>query len=467
MTEIMSALPNPAQLAFAFVAALFPLVLAHEFGHFLLAKLNKVGVDEFGFGFPPRLFRIATIGETEYTVNALPVGGFVHMVGEDDPEVPGAFAGRSKAARTAILLAGPGANLVVAALILGGMALTGPVPELLPAGIDGVSILEVGEGTPAEAAGLQEWDIVVATDGVPLGERELSRSPSQGETQATIALQEATDASTGKPMSMTVLRGVRRRSVGSLPDGVRTATSDLPGVSGLRVVSAPEGSSVQEGDVLLQGAEGAEETSDTPDTSSRNESPLASLVPEGATAWLHRLMGAEPPTPPTVLTGAELVELSVIPKPNADNVGQMGVTITQPVVLAHLGIPAALWHGVESTSLMTRAMIGALVEMVRREREADLRGPLGIADLSREAGTRGTDVFLQLMAILSINLAIINLLPIPALDGGRLLFIAAEAIRGRRVEPSREAVVHLIGFALVIGLMGVLTVYDAIRLWLQ
>jgi len=78
----------------------------------------------------------------------------------------------------------------------------------------------------------------------------------------------------------------------------------------------------------------------------------------------------------------------------------------------------------------------------------------------RPAG-RGLTVFLGIMALLSINLGIINLLPIPALDGGRLLFIAAEAIRGRRVEPAREAVVHLIGFALVIGLMVVLTVAEA------
>jgi regulator of sigma E protease len=104
--------------------------------------------------------------------------------------------------------------------------------------------------------------------------------------------------------------------------------------------------------------------------------------------------------------------------------------------------------------------VTALAQMVRGQREADLRGPLGISDLSREAGERGVESFLRFMAILSINLGILNLLPVPALDGGRLLFVGAEAVRGRRVEPSREAVVHLIGFVLVLGLMAVLTVME-------
>ena len=112
MSDWLSILPGPAQTILYFFLALFPLVLIHEFGHFAVAKLNKIRVDEFGIGFPPRLITLFKHGDTEYTINSLPLGGFVRMAGEDDPTIPGAFASRSKRARAAVLFAGPLANFI-------------------------------------------------------------------------------------------------------------------------------------------------------------------------------------------------------------------------------------------------------------------------------------------------------------------------------------------------------------------
>jgi regulator of sigma E protease len=457
MFESLSVLPGPAQLALAFVLALFPLVLVHELGHFLIAKLNKVRVEEFGIGFPPRVFRLATVGETDYTVNALPVGGFVRLAGEDDPEVPGSFAGRSKAARTAILLAGPAANFAFAALVMGVLAASGPIPEELP-GIQGVTIISVSPESPAAEAGLQEMDLIVAADGTVLAEGQPSRRPGEGETLATVTLQEVTDAARERPMTMTVLRGLERVPIDSLPEGVVTEDPELPGVTGLAVVSAPSGSGLQSGDLLLAG---------TSSTSSGGDEQSDEAPPVGAAGSLLGRAPGNEDGQLVAVTAPELVEVTVTPYYDEDaKRGLVGITIVQPMVMAQLGVPAALVHGARTrtTVLMTDSMINGLVGMIRRETDADLRGPLGIAELSKETMDRGAQTFLQFMAVLSINLAIINLLPIPALDGGRLLFIAAEAVRGRRIEPTREAVVHLIGFALVIGLMAMLTVFDGWRM---
>jgi regulator of sigma E protease len=431
MFAALSELPAPVVQALSFFAALFPLVLVHELGHFLLAKLNHVRVDEFGIGFPPRLLRLWNDGETDYTVNLLPLGGFVRLSGEDDPDIPGAFAGRGKAARAAILVAGPLANFLLAALILIGLALAGPVSVLLPS-VRGVTVAAVEAGSPAQAAGLLVGDVVVATDGRLLSDREPGPVQS-GATPEMEALTADTDAATGRPLELTVLRGAELLRLPDVPAEIETVPAELPGVEGERVLAAV--GPLRAGDVLLD-----DEPSDD---------------------WMRLVT-----EPVAVLRGAEVIQIGVVPavlKPD-DDVGRIGVSISPPAVLATLTVPQAVVRGGEQTWLMLTGMLSALARMAVGQTELNLVGPLGISSISLEASEQGPEIFLGLMAALSVNLGLINLLPIPALDGGRLLFIAAEAVRGRRVEPAREAVVHLIGFVLVIGLMAVLTVFEAAKM---
>jgi regulator of sigma E protease len=239
--ELFTSLPDPLVRALTLLAALFPLVLVHELGHFLLAKLNKIRVEEFGIGFPPRLVRLFRAGETDYTLNWLPIGGFVRLAGEDDPDLPGSFASKSKRARAAVLLAGPfaNANFLLAALIFIVVAVPEEVPAVRGVTVAGLATVAGTGQSPAKDAGLRPYDIIVAVDGRPLGELAAAAAAEGGGSQATLeALQRATDAHTGQAMRLTVLRGLSGSPV-DVPGEVRREPAGVPGVNGDRVTDAP------------------------------------------------------------------------------------------------------------------------------------------------------------------------------------------------------------------------------------
>jgi len=442
MSELLSALPGPLQTLVYFFLALFPLVLIHEFGHFIVAKLNRVRVDEFGIGFPPRLARLFSAGGTDYTINVLPLGGFVRLAGEDDPDVPGAFAAKPKRVRAAVLFAGPLANFVLAAVILAGVAMTFGIPTLLPEGGGMVRVSQVLDGRPAAAAGILPGDLIYAVNGHTLVElAKAIAKPDPDGPPAIQALKAQAEASADKPLNLALLRGVEPVAAG-VPPGISTEPLGIPDLDARRVVAAAAGSGLAAGDIIV--------------------APLTTAI---ASALVLR------PRPGSleggaVSTGASWSRtLTVTPRRTApDQPAQMGIGIEGLATVEHLGIAAALVYGPRQTVMISTAMIEGLVQMITGAIAPALAGPVGIAKMGQQAGQQGPEIFLFFMAILSLNLGIINLLPIPALDGGRLLFIAVEALRGRRVEPNREAVVHLIGFAFVIGLMAVITVWEIARM---
>ncbi len=430
MFDFLQGLPDPAVRAITLVAALFPLVLVHEFGHFLLAKLNKIRVEEFGIGFPPRLVRLVTFGGTDYTLNWLPIGGFVRLAGEDNPDLPDSFASKSKRARSAVLLAGPIANFLLAALIFVLVAVPEEIPAVRGVSVAGFSAVAGTAVSPAQEAGLLPYDIIVAVDG-----QALATGPAadrQAQAQDTLeALQARTNAHTGRPMRLPILRDVRVVPVSPPTDGLRTEASEVPGVTGQRVAGGTGGSDVQVGDILFDAAG-------------------VSGIRDGRTLALR---------------GLTALDLTVTPLADGtDGKGRMGVQISPAVVPLALPPMAAIGRGLMLTGVWMQAMVEGLAKMLVGQERLALAGPVKISEMSRDVSNQGADKFLLFMALLSINLGIINLLPIPALDGGRLLFIAAEAIRGRRVEPAREAVVHFVGFVVVIGLMIVLTAFELLHI---
>ena len=418
-------MPDAIITAFYFFVSLFPLVLVHEFGHFLLAKANGIRVDEFGIGFPPRLARLFTIGGTEYTLNWLPLGGFVKLPGMDDPDLEDGFLSASAGGRSLVLLAGPIANILFAALILAGLGWAYGSPVSV-APDSTVRVAGVIEGQPAAQAGVLEGDVLVAIDGRPLAD-----IPVEEDLQATPAmraLMNAAQAAGDTPLRLTLIRGLDSVLAVDVPAGAAASAENFGGLS-VQQVNAADGAEaetgVMVGDLVVD--------------------PDGPLQAGGRAIVLRPNPGAS----------TEVIEMEVLPDD-----GTIGVYIDALGYQEKLGLLASLSYGTVRSIELTGLIIDGLRQMVTGSLEADLAGPVGIARLGRQAGEAGTAPLLGFMVMLSINLAIFNLLPIPGLDGGRLVFIVVEALRGRRLEPRREELLHIVGIMLVIGLVLWITVSE-------
>jgi len=338
----------------SFLVVMSILVFVHELGHFLVAKRNKIIVEEFAFGYPPRLVKLGERNGTVYAINAIPFGGYVKLRGEEDPTDPGSFAAASKRARTATLLAGVGMNFVLAVILFAAVTLITGMPD---AARPGALIKEVAPGTPAALAGLLEGDRIIKADETAIA--------------APTDLQRYTRTHLSQPIVYTIARA---------------------------------------------------------------EQILAlTITPR-----------ADPPP----------------------GQGALGVSIGTAIRPATL--PEAAWAGVRGTGevvIMTFLVPATLIREGRPISDAGFMGPVGIAvttgDVVRSAAARQTiEPVLVFVALLSAALGITNLLPIPGLDGGRLVFVLLEAVRGRRVEPAQEGLVHLVGLGLLLLLVSVLTIRE-------
>lgn len=344
-------MPLPTIIYFLIVFSL--LVFAHELGHFLAAKWRGVKVEEFGFGYPPRLFKIAEVGGTKLTVNVIPFGGFVRLQGENDPTLPGSLASRGWRVRGGVFIAGSVMNMVLAALLFGATALIGE-----PVAITGVEITEVTPGTPAEAAGVKAGDLILELDGLEITD--------------ALALQEHTSNRKGQEVSLLLEREGERLEV--------TLTPRLNPPSG--------------------------------------EGPM------GIT--MH-----------TVVVGTKLVRYE-----------------------AWRAIPI----GLSRTFRAVGVIVLSVIYMVRGLIAPEVTGPIGIAQATAQVAQMGLPFLLQFTAFLSVNLALINLLPFPGLDGGRLAFVLLEVLRGgKKVDPEKEGLVHLIGMLILISMVLVVSYFDILR----
>lgn len=337
-----------------FVAIIVLLVLAHEFGHFVTAKLMGVRVLEFGVGFPPRIAAFKR-GETEYSINALPLGGFVRMLGEEDPTHPESLAAKPPLKRIVVLSAGAFMNFVLAiALFTTGFMIPREVSVGRPV------IGQVLPDSPAEAAGLQTGDVIYKING-----RNIQNVP---DASYNIRL------NLGETMTMTVKRG-----------------RDFLDAR-VRARWAP---------------------------------------PEGQ-GWTGIQLGAQYP----------FTEMQSYPPWEA------------------------LPLGTRSTFDALKLARNEVISWFKGAANPQVAGPVGIAqatgEVVKEAGWKS---LMDLAALLSINLAVINILPLPFLDGGRIVFVLLEILRrGRRIAPQKEALVHLAGLAFFMVFVVVISYLDILRL---
>jgi regulator of sigma E protease len=418
------------------------LVLVHEAGHFFTARAFGIRVEEFGIGLPPRAFAIRRNG-IDYSINWLPIGGFVKILGENgDSDAPDSFGKAPAWQRIVVLVAGVTMNMLTA-VILFFLVFTifGKTVEGGVASISGVQ-----DGGPAAAAGLKPDDLVLAVNGQPITSSE--------ERPAIEDLKRLLDAQRGKETMLTVDRNgspldlhvTPRADTGQPALGVTLLEQRGPlTVQSVDPASTAYKNGLRTGDRLL-----AVNGHNVP-TIERLNGVLTNAKGQATVDLLYQRNGETQP--------AIRVELS--------NSGLVGVVAVWPSTHIAYTLGEAVTNTLNTTWSILTAIPQALAQVVRGQAPANsLAGPIGIAqitgEVSRESGLQG---LLSLTALLGINLALINILPLPALDGGRILFILIEILRGgRKIAPEKEAVVHLVGMVLLLLLIALISIGDIGRL---
>lgn len=351
-----------------FIAVLFVIVIAHEAGHFFVARFHRIHVEEFGFGFPPKIFGKMK-GKTLFSINALPLGGFVKLKGEqgDHKKDADSFSHAPIWRRATVLAAGVTMNVLLA-IFLYSIAFSFGFPTAIDSNLSPhaqvrdvrLQIVGVEQGTPAEKSGLKSNDII--------------RSINSTTVATSQELQHITKSNEGKTVSLMI---------------------------------------------------------------ERSHKTLQVFVT------------------PTKLSGSN---------------NQIGVGIfTSRVGTVSYSMPYAVWMGIVETVkvlwLIISSLWNLLVTLITHQTvSGDVVGPVGIAVITGKVLNLGFTYLLQLVAIISLNLAIINIIPIPALDGGRIFFLCIEKLRGRPINQRVEALLHNVGFVALLLLIMIITVRDLFHL---
>ncbi len=343
----------------SFIIVLGVLIFFHEFGHFLIARFFGVGVEKFSLGFGPRLIG-KKVGITDYRISAIPLGGYVKMVGEEpdaeiDPEeIPLSFTHKHVAKRMLIVAAGPVFNILLAVIIFFGIFLSSGTFVLKP------SVGSVKQGAPAFSAGLEKGDLIIAIN--------------ESAINSWDEMAEIINGSKGKTIRLAVRRG----------DSTRNFT----------------------------------------------------IAPEQVTT--KNIFGED-------------IQRYII-----------GITASGESYSKDLSLFQAFSESLLQTYRVTELMVVIIAKLITGDISTDtLGGPIMIAQMAGDSAKAGIGSLISFIALISINLAIINLLPIPVLDGGHLLFFSIEAIKGSPVSIKVREIAQQIGLFLLILLM-ILVFYNDI-----
>lgn len=344
---------------FVFALTFSIIIFIHELGHYLACVWCNIPVKEFGIGFPPKAVKLFTWRGTDFTLNWLPIGGFVKPAGEDDSSVADGLSNAPKLKRIFVLVAGAGMNFILAfGLLFAAYRVGEPINH--------VFIAKTAPNSPAAQAGLQADDWVVQAAGKPI--------------EQTGDLYAITQAHLGKPMTLEIERQGSRLTIELTP---RVTPPEGQGALGIEMRSVPQ-SARKTADIM---------------TAVRQ-----SLRDMGSIAWQV------------------------------------------------ISLPA---------SLITR--------QVKVQDFVGIVGMKAISDQVVDYAQQTSSIFPILFQAALLNMAIgmTNLLPLPALDGGRILFVLIEAIRGKRIPPEREGIVHLVGMAMLLMLSALLVVQDLQKFYLK
>ncbi len=441
----------------AFLVVLGVLVVIHELGHFLVARWCNVKVVRFSVGFG-RIVWARRFGPdaTEWAVSAIPLGGYVKMADEREGEVasadlPRAFNRQSVGKRIAIVAAGPIANLLLAILLFAGTYMAG-VPG------QRAILAAPASGTPASAAGIAAGDLVLAIDGEPVRSWQDLRwrlVKAQGHAAVEVALQRSGGERVTRTLALSGLKigdweSSPLPALGIRADfGAPVVDQVVPGKPAERAgMAAGDRIVAVEGTAVFSPADVAGATNARPDV------PIVFRIDRG---------------------GREF-ELSLIPdstESNGRRIGVAGIRLkVDPAAAERLAVTLrygpleALAQGVIRTwelSVFTLKTLGRI--LTGDASLKNISGPITLADYAGQSAQAGALTFVGYLALISISLGVLNLLPIPLLDGGHLLYYFAEVIRGRPVSDRVFEVGQRIGMAVLAMLMALALFNDVSRLF--
>jgi regulator of sigma E protease len=424
-----------------FIIVLGVLIAVHEFGHFIMAKRAGVGVETFSIGFGPKLIAF-TRGETEYRISAIPLGGYVKMVGdnpgEDNAGNHKAFNARPVRDRMPIVLAGPVVNLALAFMLMPVVYMIGvQVPAFLQERpVVGFVVPE----SPAEEVGIQVRDEIVLVNNQPVQNWEELLMGTLMEPNRRIEVQLLRD---GESLTKSVVLGME--DSGAAFFGVQPPAPAVIAVVSAGSPAAEAG--LQPGDEII----------------AIDGEP----VPHWITMAEHIQNAGERPLEVTFLRdGAEHTAAMTPMVDEASGRAIIGIQRAENFNLQKYGFVDAVQEGVGRMVQMTTMTFEILGRLVTGQLTVKaLGGPVRIAQVTSAAAESGFVDVLALMAFLSLQLGILNLLPIPVLDGGHVMFMTIEAIRRRPVSRKAMEVSTQVGFVLLILLMVVVTKNDIIYAW--
>jgi len=442
-----------------FIAILLVLVVVHELGHYVTAKMFGVKVLEAGVGYPPRLWAFKW-RDTDYSINALPLGGFVRLLGEEDPTDPQSLAARPKWQRTVVLASGAFMNLVLAIVLFSAGLM---IPRQVSVG--GARIAGVAPDSPAAQAGLKEGDKITAINGRKVNTYE--------DASYLIRLYQ------GSHIDFTVLRPDSRTGIAQTTkiDDVYARWDPKPYKDdcGVSQPEGPTGITVTPGGVV---------------NVSRTPEETAKLEQSSKDAYQQYRKDVKPGAPAGC--GAGNFGFRALTAPVCSSLGaqqQADARALKQQLFPEAAAPCYEFDPPQATEILTRShrepiwtavphgarlsfesLIIARNQIwswVRGFTDPQVTGPVGIAQATGEVVSQaGWISLIEFAALLSMNLAVLNILPIPMFDGGRLFFILIEAIRrGRRIAPEKEAIVHLIGLAMILTFAVVITYFDVLRVF--
>ena len=413
------------------------IIIFHELGHFLLAKRNGIAVTEFSLGMGPRLLS-KVIGETRYSLKLFPIGGSCMMVGEDDDDdSQGSFNQASVWARISVVAAGPIFNFILAFIF--AMIITSVI------GYDPSTVLQVEEGSPAQKAGLQEGDVITEFQG-----RHISIGRDLELYMTLHGLQD-------ENVTLTYERDGEEHEISYTAD---SQTSYLLGFYYNITEGEPEVTQVMlDGSMMEAGVQAGDIIREINGVKISTGQDIQDYIAANPLDGSEITLGIE--------RNGDIRQISITPKMTK----QVDSGFVYNLYREKTNFPGVIKYSAVEVRYWITSTIESLVMLVKGQFTVnDLSGPVGIinviGDSYEEAKTEGTVmVWMQMLywaILLSANLGVMNLLPIPALDGGRLVFLIIEAIRRKKINPNVEGMIHFAGFVLLMVLM-VFVMFNDIR----